>query len=830
MVIFRIATILLVIFCQNVNLFSQSVLHWSFKHPKTGIWVEAGTHGSVQEKLIETGELPDPFYGTNEKLFQWIEEYTWEFTSSFNLSKNDVLLNEFVELQFPGIDTYGEIFLNNQRIGFAENAFKPYQFQIKDKLVEGQNTLRVVFYPPVLYHKEAFSRAPYKLPATNDVGSIAVAPYTRKPQYQFGWDWALRMNTIGFLKPVTLNFYSKNRIRSHNCVTESVDQKNANVYFELQLEHPASETMIWNSELFGQVQIEKGEQFIRRNETIVDPQLWWPRGHGEQVLYKDHWQLNTITGFKLDEKSISFGVRTSELVMQPDQWGTSYVIRINGRAIFCKGGDYIPQDIFPAKVRDEDLRALVGQMALSNFNMVRVWGGGYYPDEAFFHACDSLGIMVWQDFMFACAMYPGDPDFLENVRGELEFQIPRIASHPSVVLFNGNNEVDVAWKNWGFQVKYNLYGDAAKEIELSYERLFKQLIPSVIQRFTILPYIHTSPLSNWGKDEFYNHGTQHYWGVWHGKDPMSDLGKKIGRFNAEYGFQSFPEYSTLSTFSDKKDWSLESEVMKHHQKSYVGNGMILKHAKLLYGEPANFEEFVYYSQLTQATAIGQAVTGHRLDAPRCMGTLYWQLNDCWPAPTWSSIDYFGNWKALHYRIKKDYEDVAIVSKYTDEGVQEFYVVSDQPDTFNMEVNYVIFNLEGKELLRGNFKKQIGGLTKERICHSCIDKKLNNENWVIEFSWNDAKAKEHQRRFSHLTKSFLKASEKDVTLNIIKNDDGTLNAVITTKKFLRDLWLYSVVPSVCFEDNFIDLLPGTHVIKLDLPVISTEIPEINMLWR
>ena len=808
---------------------AQVVLNWQMKHPRTEVYLDAGSHGSVQELLVEAGELPDPFYETNEKLFQWIEDYTWEFTSEFTVS-GEMLLDEFVELKFPGIDTYGEIFLNNQRIGFAENAFKPYYFEVKDKLKIGQNKLKVIFYPPVLYHKEAFSKARYTLPATNDVGSIAVAPYTRKPQYQFGWDWALRINTIGFLKPVTLDSYSLNRIKFINCVTDSANQKSANLYFELQLEHPASETLIWNSVLFGKVQIDKGEQLIRRNETISEPHLWWPRGQGEQFLYTDTWQLTTLSGIPIENKSVRFGIRTAELVMQPDKWGTSYVIRVNGRAIFCKGADYIPQDIFPAKVKDAELRKMVEEMTASNFNMVRIWGGGYYPDEAFYNACDSLGIMVWQDFMFACAMYPGDPDFLENVKGELEYQIPRIASHPSLVLFNGNNEVDVAWKNWGFQSKYNLDSAACKEIEAAYDRLFKKLIPSTVERFTNIPYIHTSPLSNWGKEELYKHGTQHYWGVWHGKDPMDDFGKKIGRFNAEYGFQSFPEYATLASFSERKDWSLESEVMKHHQKSYVGNGMILKHAKLLLGEPKDFEEFVYFSQLTQAKAISLAVTGHRLDAPRCMGTLYWQLNDCWPAPTWSSIDYFGNWKALHYWIKKDYEDVAVVSKFTDDGDQEFYVVSDQSDTFDLEVNYVLFNLEGKELCKGSFKKQFGGLSKEKICHSCIEDKLNRENWVIEFSWNDPNGVIHKRAFSHLPRPTKKALHEDVTVSVIKNSDGTLDAVVSTKKYLKDFWLYATTSGVRFEDNFIDLLPGTHTIRMSVPFRNTQIPQLEMKWR
>jgi beta-mannosidase len=812
----------------QIGVYGQQVLNWKFKHPIFQTWIEADTHGSVQEKLIQIGELPDPFFGMNEKLFRWIENHQWEFISDFSITLEDIN-NDYVEIQFPGIDTYAELFLNGVRIGFAQNAFRPYHFEVKKNLKLGENQLRVIFYPPVLYHKDKYLKAGYKLPAPNDVDSIAIAPYTRKPQYQFGWDWSIRMNTIGLLKPVSVVSYNENRISSTNIVVDSVRDGKAYLTYELRLKHPAKQGLVWKSVLFDNTEIERGEHIIVRSEIIEEPKLWWPRGQGEQSLYKDEWTLLSGNSI-LDLKKISFGVRTSKLIVAPDKWGTSYVINVNGREIFCKGGDYIPQDIFPSRVKDEEIRSMIGQMSNSNYNMVRVWGGGYYPDDIFYETCDSLGIMIWQDFMFACAMYPGDPDFLENVKEELEFQIPRISSHPSLILFNGNNEVDVAWKNWGFQGKYNLFGEKAKEIEESYNRLFKQLIPVSVARHTNTPYIHTSPLSNWGKDEFYNHGSQHYWGVWHGKDPMSDFAKKIGRFNAEYGFQSFPEYSTLLTFSDKKDWNLESEVMKHHQKSYVGNGMILKHARLLFGEPVDFEEFVYFSQLTQASAIRMAVTGHRLDAPRCMGTLYWQVNDCWPAPSWSSIDYFGNWKALQYWVKDDYEDVTILSKRSSGGTEEYFLISDQPDTFQLNLRYTIFNLKGKEMLSGQFQKSISGFASEKICQTCICKKLVNRNYVIQFEWNDAKGLTHDRTFSHLPETREKPKKSEIKLELIdvNPNSKTAKVVLTNTKYLRNVWIHSSVAGVHLNKNFLDLLPGIHVYQMKFKNIPS-IEELGVKW-
>jgi beta-mannosidase len=810
----------------STQLMAQDTLQWKMFHPVKKEWILAGTHGSVQEMLISTGELPDPFYGKNEEKFGWVEDHVWEFVCEFNVS-DEQFKKEYIELEFPGIDTYADIYLNDSLIGFAQNAFRPYFFQVKDKIKSGKNILRVVFTSPIMYHREAYEKAKYKLPAPNDVDSIAIAPYTRKPQYQFGWDWALRMNTIGFLKPVKLNAYQGNKIRSINITTISIDDNAAELAFEIQLVHPVKTPMTWESDLFGPIDIVPGETRITRRETVQQPRLWWPKGQGSQELYSDSWVLKSnVSGAAeiLDKRDVRFGIRTSELINEADKWGTAYVIKVNGREVFCKGGDYIPQDIFPSRVNDSDLRKMVETMAAANFNMVRVWGGGYYPDEEFFNACDELGIMVWQDFMFACAMYPGDPDFLANVKEEVEYQVSRISSHPSLTIFNGNNEVDVAWKNWGFQLKYGLYGASSKEIEDSYDRLFKQLLPNQVARFTNSPYIHTSPLSNWGKDEFYNHGTQHYWGVWHGKDPMENFAKKIGRFNAEYGFQSFPEYSTLLTFSQKTEWDLDSDVMKHHQKSYVGNGMIMKHAKILYGEPASFEDFVYYSQLTQATAVSMAVTGHRLDAPRCMGTLYWQVNDCWPAPTWSSVDYYGNWKALHYWVKDDYEDVAVLSKLSDAGEREFYLVSSQPDTFMCELFFTVYDLNGKELFKNNASQLIRGNEAEKICDHCIKKDAAGANYYVRFDWKDQHGKQHFRTFSHTPQTYTRAIDEDISISFgdIDQTSRTVKIIVDVKKFLKNFWIYSSKAGNEFDRNFMDLIPGRHVVTMkfeELPQLS-----------
>ena len=798
---------------------AQEQLKWELYHPVKKEWLPAGTHGSVQEKLIERGELPDPYFGKNENLFAWIEDHKWIFRSTLELS-NEQLSEKSIELQFPGIDTYAAIYVNDSLIGFTDNAFHPFQFDIKKYVHIGKNELEVIFTPPVLMHQQRYETERFHYPAPNDVHQIAIASLTRKPQYQFGWDWALRMNTIGFLKPVKVTALSHPQVANVQITTDKLLNDRAIVSFTLFFQSKTTEELTWTSNLFGTLKIPKGVLSFKRTEIIENPDLWWPRGQGKAFLYNDSWKL-TANEQEIWSVQKRFGVRTTQLIQEKDQWGTSYVLKVNDRPVFCKGGDYIPQDMFPARVTDQMLQEMVQQMVKANFNMVRVWGGGYYPEEAFFNACDENGIMVWQDFMFACAMYPGDSAFLANVKQELDFQIPRISSHSSVVLFNGNNEVDVAWKNWGFQLKYQLIGKSVTEIEKAYDDLFKKLIPTTLATFSTIPYIHTSPLSNWGKDEFYNHGTQHYWGVWHGKDPLENFAKKIGRFNAEYGFQSFPEKATIATFSTEKDWDLNSDVMKHHQKSYVGNGMILKHAKILYGEPKDFDDFVYLSQLTQAKAVGLAVNGHRLDAPRCMGTLYWQINDCWQAPTWSSIDYFGNWKALHYEIKKDYEDIAVLSKNNAVGKTIYYLYSDYYLPFETTVHSTVFDLSGKILFQQDKKIELKTFEHQQLIEACDLEKFADKNCLVQFEWISVKGQKLIRNYTQIPKKRDKCDESKVkiTLLSINETNKTAEIVIENKDFVADFWLQSSKKGVRFDTNFCHFLPGKHTIQItfeDLP--------------
>jgi len=804
-----------ILFVSN-RLVAQHELMWEFYHPKKQVWQTFGTSGSIQEKLIEGSELPNPFYGCNEEQFDWIENEIWQLKSTFYLTEEH-FNSKSLKLNFPNIDTYADVFLNDEKIYSANNFFHPHQIEIKENVVCGYNEIKLVFTPPILYHRLGFESENFHFPAPNDPNKIKAAPLTRKPQYQFGWDWALRMNTIGLSKAASVQIGKENEILSCVVSTKEITGKSAWVTYRINLlDYKNGFSIV--SDFLGEITEEdvaiKNEGF-QIDLKIDNPELWWPRGYGEQRLYHDTLRIYNKQKQLIDEKVICFGIRKAELLQQKDKWGTSYQFIINEVPVFCKGANYIPQSVFPSAVKDKEIVELIDQMVSANFNMVRIWGGGYYPDDIFYQTCDEKGIMVWQDFMFACAMYPGDSAFLSTVKKELIYQVPRISSHPSVVLFNGNNEVEVAWKNWGFQSQYNLNETSQKVIEKAYVDLFQNLIPNIVSSYTKTAYVHTSPLSNWGKDEFYNHGSQHYWGVWHGKDPMSDFAKKIGRFNAEYGFQSFPEFSTLLAFSKKEDWDLNSKVMKHHQKSYVGNQMIKKHADLLYGKTNDFERFVYFSQLTQAFAVSSAVTGHRLDAPRCAGTIFWQLNDCWPAPTWSSIDFYGNWKALHYAIRDDYQDLAILKEVTENG-ELIWLKSDLKEKKKVIIRIETFRLDGKLVESNETPIEINFQQKIEV-------------------WNQSKAKYSNDVLirvsidSSYSRDFLISSKKTFSRPTINLKLENINPVtktfvlkITNTAFCADFWVYSMKQGIRFDRNFINLLPGTHSINgtfSELPTLS-----------
>ncbi len=800
--------------------YAQLTLDWEMYHPVQKTWLPFGLAGTVQEFLWKKGELPDPFYGENETKYQWIEDHAWQFRSKFFLSETFYNAEELV-LDIPNLDTYAQIYLNGKLLAKTDNFFIHYHISIAVKeLLCGYNTIEIRIVPPISYHAQTDQYKAFTYPSPNDVGAVKVASLTRKPQYHFGWDWAPRLNTIGFAYPITLDLQPQLSVAYLLVNTLEIRENEARLELKGGLLGDGK-VLRCSSTYFKDFQIATQEDF-KLEHSLTNPQLWWPKGQGAQHIYEDTLRFYDAQGGLVLEHPFSFGIRTAALIQEKDEWGTSFAFQINGRNIFAKGANVIPPGIFAGPALDSAYVALVPQMQAAHFNMVRIWGGGMYAPDAFMEACDRAGIMVWHDFMFACAMYPGDKPFLDLVTKEIKQQIPRVAAHPSLVYFNGNNEVDVAWHNWGFQLQYNLQEREQQEIELAYIDLFQKVLPFQVQTITnsSIPYVHTSPLSNWGNDEYFNHGTMHYWGVWHGKDPLHDFANKIGRFNAEYGFQSFPEPSSINRFAQGKDQSLHSSVMQTHQKSYVGNGMIEKHAKTYYGKAKDFETFVYYSQLTQRKAVSMAIAGHRSDAPRSMGTVYWQLNDCWPAPTWSSLDDHNNWKALHYAVKEDYRAIAVLEQIKDD-THYLVLTSDLPEDTLVTVQLDFYDLDGKLVntqrrtypLRNNTMQVLIALNAEK--QGFIKVTLDEQ---------------YARLFTFIEKR--KVPEVQATMKIQLTDPDLKKAVvqIDTQQPLVDFWLFSKNQELHFEHNFETLLPGKHTLEFTYQDHLPTLAELSYLLR
>lgn len=802
---------------------AQIQLNWQMIHAQTGEVMPIGEKGLVQEALFNNGFLPDPFYSDNEKQYLWVEDYEWEFFSDFEV-KLDTIQGEKIELEFPTIDTYAKIFVNGVMVGESDNCFHPFSYFIQDLLKDGKNTVKIIFTPPVIHWKEKYENAEYILPAPNDVGEMAVSPYCRKPQYQFGWDWTLRMNTMGIWKPVSIFSYDDSRFLSTQVETTSISDTSAELKVNLFFTDTLDENRLICSRFLGDYVLEKGRMFYSFSAQIKNPNLWWPKELGIPFLYDDILIVKDEWGNIEFRDTFKFGIRKTELRRPNDQWGQGYEIYINNVPYFCKGANLIPQDIFPTRIDKSAIDKLVFDALKSNINMLRVWGGGYYPDDYFYRLCDEKGILIWQDFMFACAFYKADSSFIEQIGNELSFQIPRISAHPSVALFNGNNEIEVAWKNWGLQESYKLSESAQDQIWKDYQFIFQDYIPNLKNHFSSIPYIHTSPLSNWGKLSDFDFGSQHYWGLWHGNDSLIEIENKIGRFNSEYGFQSFPEFSTLNSFCDSSDWYLESNSIKSHQKSYVGSQKIALYVDQIFGKTDDFKTFVYHSQLTQAEIIGRSITAHRLNFPRCMGTLYWQFNDCWPAPTWSGIDYFGNWKAVQYQVQKDFQQITVLRQET-ENKPNYYLTITNGFLTNVHLNYVCKDLNGKIISKGTF--DIDTLISNVNLNDHI-KIVYNKPSILILSWSSdygSGSREFLENFNSFENNNAKVQLK---LKHIDKKNGRAKLIIKNNLFVPYLWVFSKFGGVSFDENFICLLPGRHNLNITFETLPSA-DDFGCIW-
>src|SRR5580698_9019533 len=684
---------------------------------KAGVkqWHPAQVPGVVQTDLLRNQLIPDPFDRDNEFRLQWIGLTDWEYQTVFQVDAAS-LAHDHLDLAFDGLDTFADVYLNDQPILHADNMFRHWRFPAKALLKPGSNTLRVVFHSAVEKMLPYVKSLPYVLPSisTHNYGNeedIATAPYTRKAPYNYGWDWGPRFMTEGIWQPVHLETWDALRVENFHIHQQKIDADTALVTAELDVEagKPTTATLaVAHDELSGAqtsdgtqtLTLDAGMNHISFPIRIVSPKLWYPVGYGSQNRYRFSASIHIGKKVEAAHAEVKTGLRSIELHRVTDQWGKSFEFVINGITVFSKGADVIPFDSFPNRVTPEIHRKILQAARDAHMNMVREWGGGYYESDDFYDICDELGIMVWQEFIFGGDMVPGGADFQDNVRQEAVEQVERLRDHPSIVLWCGNNEIETGWVHWDDR---KLFKEAVsptdrEKVWTDYVVLFHSVLAGVVARYADpVPYWASSASANFeDPPDSQTNGDMHYWQVWHALAPIEVYTQQFPRFMSEYGFRSFPEMRTVRTFAQPGDMDIHSVTMQDHQKNHGGNERILSYMLRWYPEPKDFASFVYLSQVLQAEAIKVGAEHLRRQMPNTMGSLYWQLNDCWPVASWASIDYYGRWKALQYYARRFYDDV-IVSPVAHDGKVEVYVVSDKLQPVSGQIRARLLDFSGKSL-------------------------------------------------------------------------------------------------------------------------------------
>ena len=802
---------------------------WEFRQSNLGEWLAAEVPGTVHTDLLYNKKIEDPYYRTNEKDLQWIDKVNWEYKTSFELDKA-TLVKENIEMIFYGLDTYADVYLNKTKILSANNMFRTWKVDCKDYLVAGENKLHIIFHSPIQTGLVELEKFGLPLPANNDqsqnggLGNNRVSVHTRKAGYHYGWDWGPRFVTSGIWRPIEINTWTNAQIDNNYIVTKKINSNSAELEAETTIKVSQSGNYLLRTKVDGKkinemiVNLPVGEQNINTSFKIKNPKLWWPVGLGDANLYTITQELY-LDKELIDTKETKTGIRTVKLLQREDKDknGTSFYFEVNGIAVFAKGANYIPNDLFLPRVSTSDYENVLNSAVDANMNMLRVWGGGIYENDEFYELCDEKGLMVWQDFMFACSMYPDTPELLDNIREEAIDNVQRLRNHPSIVLWCGNNEIEVAWseydhtRGWGGWRK-TYPRDQQNRIWAAYEKIFHDILPDVVSTETdFIDYWKSSPSAGPEKIATYEttSGDIHYWGVWHGKHPISDFNKYVGRFMSEYGFQSFPEFSTVKKYTIESDWDIESEVMAAHQRSGIGNLRIKQYMESHYKEPKDFESFLYVSQLLQAKAIKEALEAHRRNMPYCMGSLFWQINDCWPVASWSSMDYYKNWKAQQYMTKKAFSPIFVSPNITDEKI-DIYIVSDKLKKQKAVLELTIMDFKG-DILKSNkhniyISPNTSKIYKSFLLKDLLDGMDRSKILIYSSIHHNKELLSDNINYLYEPKD-LDLSKPEIIKEIRVNDDSKTIISLRSKTLAKDVFLTVDGASLKLSDNYFDLIPN-----------------------
>ncbi|MBK8554711.1 MAG: glycoside hydrolase family 2 protein [Lewinellaceae bacterium] len=777
---------------------------WEFRQAEKGDWMPVKVPASIHTALLENKKIEDPFYRDNESRLQWIEATDWEFQCTFQVD-DEMLQRKHLEIHFKGLDTYAHVYLNDSLILETNNMFRSWTADVKNLVKPGNNALHIYFESPVKKVENDWKNLGYELPG-------GIRTMSRKAQFHYGWDWGPKLVGAGILNLPEMLAWDDFLLEDVYFTPLEITDEKARVLARYRYRSDADmkTQLIVRYDKVKSLDEKMVYAGVHEDSTWFDvpnPRLWWCNGMGEPYLYDFSLELK-YQGRSIEKADVRSGIRTIELVTTPDDKGQNFYFKLNGKPVFAKGANYIPQDMFQDRVAPGQYKALLDDVVASNMNMLRVWGGGIYEEDLFYQLCDARGIMVWQDFMYACALYPGSGSFLKNAAAEAYEQIVRLRSHPCMALFCGNNENNEAWNNWGWQMQFNESQRA--QLWRDYTTLFVDLLPTYVSNYGAgIPYWESSPKYGRANPKSLQEGDAHYWGVWHDEEPFSILDKKVPRFMSEFGFQSFPEWRTIVSFTEEQDRELESPVMLAHQKHPRGNALIAEYMKRDYRTPKTFEDFVYVSQLLQAEGMRTGIEAHRRNKPYCMGTLYWQLNDVWPVASWSSIDYYGRWKAMQYYVREIYKPVAALPIIED-NILKVYGVSDLMLDTLVNIRVRALSLEGKLLSDVTAQDILIHPDSSKVIWQGYLKTVTNKNkaddTVIEIVLSSSEGTVIYRRLFYLVSpKDLALSRTSIDLKVEPADRG-YKITVQASKLTKNVYLQTGANGF-FSDNYFDLLPG-----------------------
>ena len=788
---------------------------WMMRDTEEMEFIPATVPGSVYYDYLNNGKMEDPFYRDNENKALELMKKDFEYKTMFSVP-NNIINKQRVILHFDGIDTVGDIWLNSVYLGRTDNMHRIWEYSVKNLLKQEENELRILLHSPVNYIYDLYEKDPT---IVGSVDAMKGSPYLRKAHCMYGWDWGPRLPDAGIWRDVKLIGADYARL-DNVYVTQHHEDCNVKLAWNAEVEIFEKENFLYSLKAIitapdGTV-IYEGE---KKETMISNPQLWWPNGFGEQPLYRIRVELCKDSEV-LDVWEKRIGLRTMTVAREKDQWGECFCHEVNGVRIFAMGADYIPEDNVLPRVTPERTRDLLMQAKMANFNCVRVWGGGHYPSDAFYDACDELGLLVWQDFMFACSVYDLTEDFEESITAEFIDNIKRIRHHASLALWCGNNEMELF-------LEENAAGWCLKPSQFSdYFKMYEYILPKLIKKYDPQTfYWPASPSSGGGFDKpnDENRGDVHYWDVWHGNKPITEFRKFYFRYLSEFGFQSFPCLETVKTFTEPADRNIFSYVMEKHQRNNSCNGKMMNYMGQTFLYPGDFGTLLYASQLMQAEAMRCGVEHFRRNRGRCMGAVIWQLNDCWPTASWSMIDYEGRWKAVQYYAKRFFAPLLL--SCDEEGIlTQDTNVNAEPYELKKSIRLCVSN-ETRE------KRNVIVRWQLRDAQGCIKESAEKAVSVDALSslWLDRISMQHADTYSDYVSYEMMENEQNISSGTILFSapkhfhfvDPKLRVeaisdeeiLVTAGAYAKSVEIQNGDATLLLEDNYFDMNPGIRKLKV-----------------